>query len=111
MAENPFEDAKREVEAAQRDFRDAVERSQAQLQRTIAQARADVEAARDACEARMKVARERMEAARQMHARQVRPRRPPWRKRPNNDGEPEPMPVRPHNPSPLSGGAEAPADQ
>src|SRR4051812_17480284 len=116
MAEDPFEKARKEMERAQREFHERVERAQEELHAAMGAAQERIAEARAEFQERM----ERFRAAlRQAGCRPPpRPKKPPrgrfggsgrpWN--PDDRGGPQPTPVRPINPSLLSGGAEAPLD-
>ncbi len=110
MSEEAFEEMRREMERARRDFQEAMGRIRAELQQGSEQAWDRLEEERERLERRMLDAGRRFQASR---------KGPHWRglggsKRrdpPGRGGGPQPAPVRPVSPSNLSGGAEAPLDQ
>lgn len=120
MPQDPFEKARKEMERAEREFHHEMERAQKELHRAMDAGRKRIAEARAEFQQRM----ERFRAAMRQpglprdgwSATGLRkpPRgRPGWIRRPDDPdrGGPLPSPVRPPNPSFLSGGAEAPLDE
>lgn len=125
MAEDPFEQARRAMARAEREFHKRMEGAQAELhqaleagQRRIAEARADFSVKMAQLRAEMRQAgrppgRWAPPSPRRKPRGGFGPTGKPWSPKPRgpNDGGPQPTPVRPNNPSFLSGGAEAPLDE
>ena len=120
MAEDPFEKARKEMERAQRDFHRHMERAQKELhgameagQRLIAGALAEFAEKMERFRSRMQQTGPRADGwsatgiRKPPRGRSGRDRKP---RDPHPRG-PQPAPVRPTNPSFLSGGAEAPLDE
>lgn len=124
MPEDPFDEARREMERARRDFDERMKRLRFELEQVAQQIRVRMAEERARFEGRMKQARQRLEAARRNRPRggpgwpgrpgASGPRPKPPRDGPGRPGapgsSPKPAPVRPTTPSNLSGGAEAPLD-
>ena len=127
MAQDPFEKARKLMEQAQREFHERMERAQEDLHRATQEAHKRIGEARAEFEERMAAFRAQMRGAGM--PRPPRPKLPPfgrsslgprkprhrgpdgWDPSGPGRGGPLPTPVRPNNPSFLSGGAEAPLDE
>jgi hypothetical protein len=116
MADDPFERARKEMERAQRDLHERIQRAHGLRHRGMEEALRRIAEARAVFQDPM----ERFRAQMQQAGRHVPsgPKKPsrgrsgrngkPWD--PDDEG-PQPVPVRPNKPSLLSGGAEAPLDE
>jgi hypothetical protein len=126
MAEDPFEKARRQMERAQREFHKRMQRAHEELHRATGEAQKRIAEARGEFDKRMAALRELMRQAgmrpppglgklpRGGSSGNRKPRRPDpdgWTPSGPGRGGPQPTPVRPNNPSFLSGGAEAPLDE
>jgi hypothetical protein len=122
MADDPFERARKEIERAQRDFDERMQRIHEELHHGIHQAQRRIAEAKAEFQDRMARFSTQMRRAGRpplpglkkpprggSSSGNRKPRRPDWGG-PDRSG-PQPMPVRPINPSLLTGGAEAPLDE
>jgi hypothetical protein len=124
MPEDPFEQARREMEQARQDFEQQMDGLRSEFERAAQQFRRRMGEEHAKFESRMEHARQRLNEAqpnrprggpgRPGRAGEVGPRpKPPHGgpRRPGNAGPSlKPAPVSPTSPSQLSGGAEAPLD-